>query len=90
MKRARDRSQGTPALLWWNTRPLEKPLCGDAGTDTALALPPAPWCFLSVVGKREQSRHPEQKWPHGCAAAAQICMVARLPLTGQGHHQRCP
>ncbi|KAL2293837.1 hypothetical protein Nmel_018902 [Mimus melanotis] len=78
--RVGDRLQSTSGLVW-STGPLEKPLCGAAGTDTALLLPPAPWCFLSVVGKREQSRHPEQKWPHGCTATAQICTVAWLPLT---------
>lgn len=87
--RVGDRSQSA-LTLFWSTGPLEKPLCGDAGTATALLLPPGPRCFLSVVGKREQSRHPEQKWPHGCTATAQICTTAWLPLTSQGHHQTCP
>lgn len=41
---------------------LGKPLFGGAGAVTAPPLPPAPWRFLSVGGKQERSRHPEQKW----------------------------
>lgn len=43
-------------------RALGKPLSGSAGPVTALVLPRAPRRFLSVGGKRERSRHPEQKW----------------------------
>lgn len=54
-------------LVWWEVRPsatapLGKPLSSGAGAVTAPTLPPAPQRFLSVGGKRERSRHPEQKW----------------------------